>query len=138
MGEYKVALSQERWSKHYNMDSPNSVVNTVESNSVSVWSEELTKICSGGAKTLEIGCGTEISSLWIAKNGRSVTVLDYTESSVELVKATVERLNLNNVDVIHCDSTKELSFEEKQFDYIFQAGLLEHFETEEQVRLLRN
>lgn len=76
--------------------------------------------------------------MWIAKNGRSVTVLDYTESSVELVKAAVERLNLNNVDVIHCDSTKELSFEEKQFDYIFQAGLLEHFETEEQVRLLRN
>ena len=48
MGEYKVALSQEGWSKHYNMDSPNSVVNTVESNSVAVWSEELTKICSGG------------------------------------------------------------------------------------------
>lgn len=76
--------------------------------------------------------------MWLAKNGRSVTALDYTESSVELVKAAVERLNLNNVDVIHCDATKELPFVEKQFDYIFQAGLLEHFETEEQVRLLRN
>ena len=48
MGEYKEALNQEGWFEHYNMDSLNSVVNTVESNSVSVWSEELAKICSGG------------------------------------------------------------------------------------------
>ena len=96
------------------------------------------KICSNGASCLEIGCGTGISSLWLAKNGRDVTALDYTESSVELVKAAAEKLNLGNVDVIHCDATKELPFEEKQFDYIFQAGLLEHFETDEQVKLLRN
>ena len=137
MGEYKQALNQEGWSEHYNMDSLNSVVNSVESNSVSVWSEELTKICSGGA-TLEIGCGTGISSLWLAKNGRKVTALDYTESSVQLVKAAAEKLSLNNVDVILCDATKELPFKEKEFDYIFQAGLLEHFETDEQIRLLRN
>lgn len=138
MDNLKQPLDNEGWSAHYNIESLNVVVNSIESGAVSVWSEELTKICSGGAKTLEIGCGTGISSLWLAKNGRSVTALDYTESSIELVKAAVERLNLNDVDVIHYDATKELPFEEKQFDYIFQAGLLEHFETEEQVRLLRN
>lgn len=137
MGEYKQALNQEGWSEHYNMDLLNSVVNSVESNSVSVWSEELAKICSRGT-TLEIGCGTGISSLWLAKNGRKVTALDYTESSVQLVKAAAEKLSLKNVDVILCDATKELPFEEKKFDYIFQAGLLEHFETDEQIRLLRN
>lgn len=137
MGEYKQALNQEDWSGHYNMDLLNSVVNSVESNSVSVWSEELSKICSRGT-TLEIGCGTGISSLWLAKNGRKVTALDYTESSVKLVKAAAEKLSLKNVDVILCDATKELPFEEKKFDYIFQAGLLEHFETDEQIRLLHN
>lgn len=89
-------------------------------------------------KTLEIGCGSGASSLWLAKNGRDVTALDYSESSVELVEAAAAKLNLSNVKVIHCDATKALPFNEKQFDYIFQAGLLEHFETDEQIRLLRN
>ena len=52
MGEYKQALNQEGWSEHYNMDLLNSVVNSVESNSVSVWSEELSKICSRGGQPL--------------------------------------------------------------------------------------
>lgn len=89
-------------------------------------------------KTFEIGCGSGASSLWLAKNGRDVTALDYSESSVELVEAAAAKLNLSNVKVIHCDATKALPFNEKQFDYIVQAGLLEHFETDEQIRLLRN
>jgi len=138
MGDYSKALDNEGWSAHYNIDILNSIVNSIETDNVSVWSEELIKICQQGGNTLEIGCGSGVSSLWLAKNGRTVTALDYTESSVELVKVAADRLNLSNVSVVHCDATKELPFEEKQFDYIFQAGLLEHFETEEQVRLLRN
>ena len=138
MSDYSKALDNKGWSEHYNIDNLNIVVNSIETDNVSVWSEELIKICQQGGKILEIGCGSGVSSLWLAKNGRTVTALDYTESSVELVKAAADRLNLSNVSVVHCDATKELPFEEKQFDYIFQAGLLEHFETEEQVRLLRN
>ena len=40
--------------------------------------------------------------------------------------------------MLQTDATKELPFREKQFNYAFQAGLLEHFETEEQIRLLSN
>lgn len=136
MSAYSCTLNKEEWSAHYNIKSLNGVVNQIETNRVSVWSEELTKICGG--KTLEIGCGSGASSLWLAKNGRDVTALDYSESSVELVKAAAAKLNLSNVKVIHCDATKALPFNEKQFDYIFQAGLLEHFEIDEQIRLLRN
>ena len=136
--DYLKALDNEKWSAHYNIESLNAVVNQIETNSVSVWSEELTRICSKRAKILEIGCGSGESSLWLAKNGREVTALDYTTSSVDLVKIAASKLNLSNVNVIHCDATKELPFKEKQFDYVFQAGLLEHFENEEQVRLLRN
>ena len=138
MSDYSKALDNEEWSAHYNIESLNSVVNQIETNNVSVWSEELIKICCNGAKVLEIGCGSGVSSLWLAKNGRDVTALDYTKSSVELVKAAADKLGLRNVVVIHCDATKALPFNEKQFDYIFQAGLLEHFKTEEQVELLRN
>ena len=136
--DYSEPLNRSGWSKHYNIDHLNNVVNSVESCNVSVWSEELVKICPEGSSTLEIGCGSGASSLWLAKNGRMVSALDYTESSVELVRVAAEKLKLTNINVVQADATKDLPFKEKQFDFIFQAGLLEHFETNEQVDLLRN
>lgn len=139
MGHYSQPLDEEGWSAHYNIESLNSVVDSILLGNVSVWSEELVKICKGqGATCLEVGCGTGISSLWLAKNGKKVTALDYTNSSVELVKTAAQKLKLDNIDVVQCDATKDLPFAEKQFDYVFQAGLLEHFEMENQIRLLRN
>lgn len=139
MDNYSEPLDEEGWSAHYNMECLNNVVDSILTGNISIWSEELIKICNGhGAACLEVGCGTGISSLWLAKNGKRVTALDYTESSVELVKAAAQKLNLDNIDVVQCDATKDLPFAEKQFDYIFQAGLLEHFETDEQIRLLSN
>lgn len=139
MDNYFQPLDKEGWSAHYNIESLNSVVDDILTGNVSVWTKELLKVCGGqGAACLEVGCGTGISSLWLAKNGKRVTALDYTESSVELVKTAARKLNLNNIDVVQCDATKDLPFAEKQFDYIFQAGLLEHFETDEQIRLLSN
>ena len=138
MNDYSKALDNEAWSEHYNLNSLNSVVDSIESGNVSVWSEELIKICESPCKTLEIGCGSGASSLWLAKKGRNATALDYTKSSVDLVYAAADKLGLKNINVVQTDATKDLPFEEKQFDYIFQAGLLEHFETDEQIRLLRN
>ena len=107
-------LDNKGWSAHYNIENLNNVVNSVESCKVSVWSEELVKICPEGSSTLEIGCGSGASSLWLAKNGRMVSALDYTESSVELVRVAAEKLKLTNINVVQADATKDLPFEEKQ------------------------
>ena len=138
MSDYSKPLNEEGWSEHYNIEKLSQVVDSVSSGNVSIWSEELVKICKDGKKCLEIGCGTGISSLWLAKNGINVTALDYTDSSVLLVEKAAEKLSLSNIRVIKADATKDLPFEEKEFDYIFQAGLLEHFETDEQIELLKN
>ena len=135
-GDYSEPLKQDGWSKHYNIDILDDVVSAVETGNVSVWTRELLNICPKDANVLEIGCGTGISSLWLAKSGRHVTAIDYTKSSVELVTEAAKRLNLDNIKVVHCDATKDLPFKEKTFDYIFQAGLLEHFTNEEQISLL--
>lgn len=50
MDNLKQPLDNEGWSAHYNIESLNVVVNSIESGAVSVWSEELTKICSGGGE----------------------------------------------------------------------------------------
>ena len=137
MQKYSKALDQEGWSKHYNPRMLNEVINRIKNNDVEIWAEELIKICPPESNVLEIGCGTGVSSLWLAKNGRIVTSIDYTRESVELVKEASKALNIN-LKVVQCDARYDLPFEEKKFDYIFQAGLLEHFSDEEQIGLLKN
>lgn len=41
------------------------------------------------------------------------------------------------VDTVIADATKELPFNEKNFDVAFQCGLLEHFDSAEQITLLK-
>lgn len=136
MGQYKEALTYEEWGKHYNISKLDSVINMINKGSVQPWAEELLRIIPEGTKCLEVGCGTGISTLWLAKHGREAVALDYTQESVELVRMAAEHLGLN-VIVYQCDATDALPFEEGQFDYIFQSGLLEHFETEQQIKLLK-
>jgi len=130
-------LTDKEWGEHYNIKQLKQVINGIENNKVQVWAEELCNIIPEGAKCIEIGCGTGMSSLWLAKNGRIVTALDYTDESIELVKVASEYLKLS-VETIKCDATQQLPFEKNYFDYLFQCGLLEHFNTDKQIELLRN
>ena len=134
---YDKPLNNDEWSKHYNIELLNYVINCVKEGNVSIWSKELLGIIKGGS-CLEIGCGSGMSSLFLAKNGANVTALDYTESSCELVKAAASKLEINSINIVNADATKDLPFNEKQFDYIFQAGLLEHFDIDKQIELLKN
>lgn len=138
MNDYSKPLDNMAWSAHYNLNNLNSVVNRIMSGNVSIWSSELIKITTEGEKVLEIGCGSGTSSLWLAKHSRVVTALDYTESSVTLVKSAAERLGLLSLETVLADATKELPFAENEYDVGFQSGLLEHFSTEEQISLLAN
>ncbi len=137
MKEYNKALDQTEWSKHYNPKMLNEVVRRIDTGDVQVWAEELLKICPPNSKVVEIGCGTGISSLWLAKNGRRVTAIDYTEDSIELIREASRTLGIN-VNTVLCDARDALPFDDKEFDYLFQAGLLEHFNTDAQISLLEN
>ena len=134
--QYTKPLSNKDWAKQANIEQLNFVVNSIRNKNVQVWAEELCTIVPQGAKCLEIGCGTGISSLWLANNGRDVTALDYTKESIELVKTAGKKLGIE-IDTIQYDATEMLPFEENEFDYIFQCGLLEHFEMLKQIELLK-
>lgn len=137
MNDYSKPLDNEEWSKHYNINNLNGVIESIQTGDVQIWAEELCKLILPGESCLEIGCGTGISSLWLAKNSRKATALDYTKSSVELVRAAASKLNLD-IKTVQADATKELPFNDREFDVIFQCGLLEHFSSEEQIALLKN
>lgn len=137
MSDYSKPIDSEEWSKKYNIGNLNSVVQSIQTENVQIWAKELCNIILPNESCLEIGCGTGISSLWLAKNGRTVTALDYTQSSIELVSTAASELNIS-LNTVHADATKNLPFKPKEFDVIFQCGLLEHFSSEEQITLLKN
>ena len=133
-----LPLDKSGWSHHYNTKIADEVERSLREKNVSIWSEELVKISTVNSKVLEIGCGSGTSSLWLAMNGRQVTAIDYSESSVALVNELKDRLKVKDLNVILADATKDLPFREREFDIVFQAGLLEHFNRDEQIELLKN
>ncbi len=137
MSDYSKPLNNEEWSMHYNISNFVHVKKAVASGNVQVWAKELCNIIKDGESCLEIGCGSGISSLWLAKNGRKATALDYTDSSIALVNAVGKDLDIN-IKTVKADATQKLPFKEKEFDVIFQSGLLEHFTSDQQIELLRN
>ena len=136
MCNYSEPLDKDGWSEHYNISSLHQVIDSIKDGTVQIWAKELCHIISENESCLEIGCGTGISSLWLAKHNRKACALDYTESSIELVNTAAKELGLT-INTVVADATKELPFPDNAFDVIFQSGLLEHFSTERQIQLLR-
>lgn len=134
---YEKRLEKEEWGELYNKEQAEQVINSVVKEQVFCWTEELLKISAEGDCMCEVGCGSGQSAAYLQKHGRNVTALDFSEECVELVSMVNKRLGLG-MRVVCADATKQLPFEEKEFDYIYQCGLLEHFQTEERVVLLKN
>lgn len=130
MGKYEKRLEKEEWGELYNKEQAEQVINAVATDQVFCWTEELLKVSYENDKMCEVGCGSGQSAAYLQKHGRKVTALDFSKECVELVNVVNQRMDLG-MRVVCADATKPLPFEEKEFDYIYQCGLLEHFRTEE-------
>lgn len=137
MSEYNEALGKEQWGTLYNRQMYEQTINAVKDEKVFCWTEELLKLSKEGDRLCEVGCGSGQSAAYLQKHNRQLTAVDYSDNCIELVKMVNHTLNLG-MKVIYADATKPLPFEEKEFDYIYQCGLLEHFHGEERVKLLKN
>jgi len=88
-----------------------------------------------GKRILEVGSGTGLVSLALAKRGAAVTLCDISPEAVKLSKAIFARAKVPG-DTVQ-GSILDLSFEDDAFDVTWNAGVVEHFEGEEQLRALR-
>lgn len=134
------SLSSSDWGKIYNVSILDNIVQDLNQNKLSWQSKELIKLSSTGTNILEIGCGSGATSVYLAKELRKVTAIDFSEESITLTNALADRMNIDkkNLKTYLLDAQKELPFVDNQFDIIFQAGLLEHFEKDERIQLLKN
>lgn len=131
-------LTEQGWAELYNEDRINSVLKHLVSNEYNPWTIEMLKLTKPGESVLEIGCGSGETSLALAKAGRKVSALDFSGSSIELVKEVLKKYG-SEIDVqTYCmDARGELPFLDQQFDCVFHAGLLEHFYQDERINMLK-
>lgn len=134
---YLNRLTCTEWSNIYNKDMLDSVIKRVMNDEVSIQSWELLHLTNEGEHILEIGCGSGETSLFLSKYGRKVCSLDYSNDAIELVNMA-QRATGFLCETFCLDASDNLPFGEQQFDMVFQAGLLEHFQKDEQIELLIN
>jgi ubiquinone/menaquinone biosynthesis C-methylase UbiE len=94
-----------------------------------------------GKKILEVGAGTGRDSFLLAEAGAEVTVLDYADNSLFIIKNILHDTPVK-LDLIKGDAF-QLPFKANSFDLVFHQGLLEHFEEpqlilNENFRILKN
>lgn len=128
-------LSIEQWGNIYNESILEDVVNNLKKDCFSIQTKEIIKITQRGEHVLEIGCGSGESSLALAKEGRQVSVVDYSAKSICLVSRIAEQMGYE-IKTYCIDAFDDLPFKDQEFDVVFQAGLLEHFEKEQRIEIL--
>jgi ubiquinone/menaquinone biosynthesis C-methylase UbiE len=137
MENFSKALDAEQWGGMFNPGKLEGLLREATTPALqSAWTAEMLRLAKPGDRTLEIGSGSGQTSLCLAKAGCAATALDFSESALQLAASAARALSVELRTVLH-NAHEELPFEENEFDVIFHAGLLEHFDVAERVRLLR-
>ncbi|MCM1263806.1 MAG: class I SAM-dependent methyltransferase, partial [Butyrivibrio sp.] len=137
LSDVSKPLTSEEWGGIYNPENIAGIVESLTEGRISFQIREMLKLSHEGDRVLEIGSGSGATSCYLAKNGRIVTALDFSENALKCVRGVAEKMDIS-IETVLADATVELPFAENQFDIIFQAGLLEHFEQEMRIKLLKN
>lgn len=130
------ALTAEQWGEIYNEKIYEQIITDINKGKKSFQTIEMLKLSQEQEKILEIGSGSGVTSINLALENREATALDFSKQCLKLTEKIAENMNCS-VKLVHADATKELPFSDNDFDIVFQAGLLEHFEKEKRIELLR-
>ena len=77
-----------------------------------------------GKSVLEIGCGTGINSVFMARAGANVTFLDSSREALQIVKKALDEFSLKGELV--CENAFNHGFR-NEFDIVHSEGVIEHF-----------
>ncbi|MEX0989842.1 MAG: class I SAM-dependent methyltransferase [Actinomycetota bacterium] len=88
-----------------------------------------------GGRVLELGCGAGLVSALFASWGHHVTAVDNDEDIVRTARETTRRLG-QSIDVVLADALNPPGYL-RGFDLVFSLGLVEHFDRDVTVEMLR-
>ena len=89
------------------------------------WHDQFEKFAPGKIM-LEGGCGSAKVSQYMARCGYNCTLLDYSQSGLNLARNVFDSSNLNAQFVL--GDLNRLPFLDDQFDIVYSGGVLEFFE----------
>ncbi|PLV56869.1 glycosyltransferase [Thermotoga sp. SG1] len=89
-----------------------------------------------GSKILEAGCGSGIISIDLSKRGAHYTGIDISQDSVNLSEKVASFFELRNVNFRKMDAFNTV-FSEREFDIVFNIGVVEHFQDEDIIKMLK-
>ena len=78
---------------------------------------------------LEIGCGSGLQTIELAKRGAKVTEIDFSEKSIELLKKTAKIEGINYVTALKMNAER-MKFKAGYFDFVYIDSVLMHVDKE--------
>ena len=91
-----------------------------------------------GKKILEAGCGSGYASMLLAQAGAEITLLDNSRLALEYSKNLLRRVGLNRKKVKYVIAdVRKLPFNKNAFDIVHNCGVIEHYEDEMILVILR-
>lgn len=90
------------------------------------WAVREGKLASHHA-VLDVGAGWSVLKFAVARRVAAVTCLELEEESITKARATVERLQVRNIDFVQGDACS-LPFADESFDRVYCISVLEHIE----------
>ena len=86
-----------------------------------------------GKRVLEIGCGTGINTVLMARLGAKVSFLDSSKEALKIAKKNMKKFDLDgefiHMDALECDIKNE-------FDLVHSHGVIEHFKGKDRQRIV--
>jgi 2-polyprenyl-3-methyl-5-hydroxy-6-metoxy-1,4-benzoquinol methylase len=83
-------------------------------------------------KVLDLGCGTGGESKRVMKLGADVIGIDLSKESIKFAKENIKEANFYVMNIL------EMTFDDRYFHGVFEAGVLFHFTEKEQIIILGN
>lgn len=129
-----VTPNHSNWNQYWSEDK------TLQFTKVS-WSKRrimdiLSPLAVRGQSALDAGCGSGFFSAFFLDRGMETVSLDYSDSALEITKKqTGGRGKILKADLVATDLAQKIP---GRFDVIFSDGLLEHFSSADQDRILQN
>ena len=126
---------EEIWINHIKNSSVNDVIK--EYQSPAIFQRELVELinqrCEKRAKIIEVGCELGVTSL-LLDDMFEKTLLDLNPLAINLTKKAHHKLK-KKANFVVADMF-DMPFKDREFDIIFNAGVIEHFDYEERKKAL--
>jgi len=87
------------------------------------------------SKIIDLGCGQGIDSLFLSKNGFSVTAIDSSEVAISQIKIKKDKFKLDNLELIGGD-INDFNIEKNKYQVIICRNVLNFIEKDKALKII--